>query len=108
MAECKTKVLYRALLAEIKAGKYPPQGAFPSDHALERRFKVSRCTVRRAKKMLADQGLLAPVGAVGLLSCRPGRAKDSRLAGCGTHDRGQRRGNHDPGGSGQGKLIYAK
>ena len=58
MAECKTKVLYRALLAEIKAGKYPPQGAFPSDHALERRFKVSRCTVRRAKKMLADQGLL--------------------------------------------------
>ncbi|MGN0855450.1 MAG: GntR family transcriptional regulator [Kiritimatiellia bacterium] len=57
-ASIGSKEIYRTLLEEINSGKYKPLGRFPSESFLAWRFKVSRGTVRRAKKMLDEAGLI--------------------------------------------------
>ena len=58
MAGGKSRALYRELAKEIADGRFAPLGAFPSEHMLSKRYEVSRETVRCAKKMLEDAGLV--------------------------------------------------
>jgi DNA-binding GntR family transcriptional regulator len=46
------------LQREIRRGGYPVGGSLPTEHALCRRFGVSRFTVREALRHLAAQGLI--------------------------------------------------
>jgi GntR family transcriptional regulator len=50
--------VYQALRDEILSDRYPVAGALPSEYALERRFLVSRITVRRALEELERAGLI--------------------------------------------------
>lgn len=53
-------VLKETLRLEIQNGLYRPGECIPSEKELQERFQVSRTTVRRAIKELADEGLLDP------------------------------------------------
>lgn len=54
------------LRAEIRAGKYAePPGKLPSESYLQQQHGVSRGTVRRALKTLADEGLVRTIMARG-------------------------------------------
>jgi GntR family transcriptional regulator len=50
--------VFQALRDEILSDRYPLGGALPSEYALERRFLVSRITVRRALEELERAGLI--------------------------------------------------
>lgn len=53
-------VIKETLYFEIRSGLYKPGDCIPSEKELQDRFQVSRTTVRRAIKELADEGLLDP------------------------------------------------
>lgn len=50
------KSIHDALAADIAEGRYRPGDKLPTEAALSRRFGVNRHTVRRALKLLADDG----------------------------------------------------
>jgi len=50
--------VFQSLRDEILSDRYPLGGALPSEYALERRFLVSRITVRRALEELERAGLI--------------------------------------------------
>ncbi|MDR3317996.1 MAG: GntR family transcriptional regulator [Clostridiales bacterium] len=52
------KEIYETLRLEIENGAYNENGVLPSEHALTERFDAVRETVRRAIRMLADEGLV--------------------------------------------------
>lgn len=49
--------IYEQLKHDIRTGKYPVGELLPTETDLEKLFAVSRTTIRRAMKMLADDGL---------------------------------------------------
>ncbi len=53
------------LRAEIAAGRYAESGMLPSESYLQEQRGVSRGTVRRALKTLADEGLVYTIPARG-------------------------------------------
>ncbi len=53
------------LRAEIAAGRYAESGMLPSESYLQEQHGVSRGTVRRALKTLADEGLVYTIPARG-------------------------------------------
>lgn len=58
MGDVKHKELYECLRAEILAGKYGHERAFPSEAQLSRRHGCSRTTVRKALDELRHEGLV--------------------------------------------------
>ena len=56
--DVKYRQVRRALLADIRGGRFGEGGRFPSDAQLMRRFGVSRATVMRAVDGLVRDGLL--------------------------------------------------
>ena len=50
--------VYRALREEIEAGVLRPGDLMPSERAVGNQLNVSRITVRRALRQLADHGLI--------------------------------------------------
>ena len=48
----------RQLREEVASGRYGKEGRMPSEAQLVRRFGVSRPTVARALRVLADEGLV--------------------------------------------------
>lgn len=71
--------LYRqvvqTLKAEIVSGVYPVDSQLPPEGVLQRRFKVSRHTVREALRELRDAGLVASRQGFGTTVLRPGAPK---------------------------------
>ncbi len=53
------------LRADIAAGKYAETGMLPSESFLQQEHGVSRGTVRRALRTLADEGLVYTIAARG-------------------------------------------
>lgn len=51
---------YRALIASLAAGRWPPGSLLPSERALAEELGVSRTTLRHALTELADAGFLEP------------------------------------------------
>ncbi len=76
-ASIGSKEIYRTLLDEINSGKYKPLGRFPSESLLVRRFKVSRGTVRSAKKKLEEAGLICASRGSGTSVLQPGDNRKS-------------------------------
>jgi GntR family transcriptional regulator len=62
--------LTKILRAEIEAGKYGETGMLPSESFLQQEHGVSRGTVRRALKTLADEGLVYTITARGTFVAR--------------------------------------
>ena len=54
----KVRALYTKLVEEISSGKFAPLGTLPSERSLMKRFEVARETVRNAKRMLEELGLV--------------------------------------------------
>ena len=50
--------VYRALKLDIQKGVYPVSGFLPKESELEKLYDVSRTTVRKAVKLLSQEGLL--------------------------------------------------
>jgi GntR family transcriptional regulator len=71
--------LYRqvvqTLKSEIVSGVYPVDSQLPPEGVLQRRFKVSRHTVREALRELRDAGLVASRQGFGTTVLRPGAPK---------------------------------
>lgn len=57
--------LARALIADIEAGRYAVGGKIPTEAELQRRFGVSRHTVREALRELKNQGMLVAHPGIG-------------------------------------------
>lgn len=73
---------YARIKEELKRalarGRYPPGTRMPSEAELVARFKVSRMTVNRALRELADEGLVVRVQGAGTFAAQPHRVA-SRL-----------------------------
>ncbi len=54
----KALALYNKLVEEISSSKFTPLGTLPSERSLMKRFGVARETVRNAKRMLEEVGLV--------------------------------------------------
>ncbi|MEQ9260461.1 MAG: phosphonate metabolism transcriptional regulator PhnF [Roseovarius sp.] len=52
------KSIHEALSADISEGRYRPGDKLPTEAALSRRFGVNRHTVRRALRLLAEDGVV--------------------------------------------------
>ena len=76
-ASVGSKAIYLELLKEINQGKYKPLGRLPSEMFLARRYNVSRGTVRRAKKMLEEAGLINASRGSGTSVIQPGSNRKS-------------------------------
>lgn len=50
--------LYQLIKHNIEKGKYSPVDFLPSEPELERIHNISRTTVRKAMKLLAEEGLV--------------------------------------------------
>jgi len=72
--------LASALRSRILAGELPPGARLPTEHALTRRYSVSRLTVRRAKARLIAEGLLRSVQGSGTYLTPPERWRASPFA----------------------------
>lgn len=55
----------RVLADEIRAGVHADGTRLPGEHALTRRFSVSRTTLRQALQVLAEQGLISTHAGIG-------------------------------------------
>jgi len=61
----------RHVSERIKSGEWKPGARIPSEHALVAQLGVSRMTVNRALRELADQGKLVRIGGVGTFIADP-------------------------------------
>lgn len=52
------RTIYRAIKSDILKGVYPISGFLPKESELEEMYHVSRTTVRKAVKLLSQEGLL--------------------------------------------------
>ena len=52
-------IIYDKLKSAIKGGTYPPGSFLPTEQELETLYQVSRTTIRRAVKLLSDEGILS-------------------------------------------------
>ena len=64
--------LVEALRAKIYSKEWPVRSKIPSEHELMAHFQVARGTVRRALKVLVDEGLLVQVRGSGTYVAEPG------------------------------------
>lgn len=60
------------LREKIYSRAWPPRGRIPSEYTLMSRFGIARGTVRKALKMLVDEGLLVQVRGSGTFVAEPG------------------------------------
>ena len=58
-------------------GRYPPGARMPSEAELVARFRVSRMTVSRALRELADEGLVERVQGLGTFAAQPHRVSST-------------------------------
>lgn len=61
------------LKESLRRGRYPPGARMPSEARLVERFGVSRMTVGRALRELADEGLVVRVQGLGTFAAQPHR-----------------------------------
>jgi GntR family transcriptional regulator len=59
------------LREQIRAGRYPPAGRLPSEHALAAEHQVSRPTVRQALAVLRAEHLIETLDGVGSFTLTP-------------------------------------
>lgn len=52
------KIVHSSLKKEIQDGKYPVSELLPTEPELEKIFKVSRTTIRKAMELLKEEGLI--------------------------------------------------
>ena len=55
----KTDEILQVLRDELREGRYPKGGRFPSEYALMHRFGVSRPTINKVTSMLENDGYIA-------------------------------------------------
>ncbi|MEM7353084.1 MAG: histidine utilization repressor [Acidobacteriota bacterium] len=76
-ARSEPKALYRQVkehvLSQIRSGDWPTGHRVPSENRLVEEFGVSRMTVNRALRELADEGVLRRLQGVGTFVARPSR-----------------------------------
>ncbi|MGW7041405.1 GntR family transcriptional regulator [Streptomyces avermitilis] len=75
----KHQRIARVLAGEIHSGALEPGSRLPGEHALTRRFAVSRTTVRQALDELSRQGLISTHAGVGSFVAFDGSLLDNRL-----------------------------
>ncbi|MBA6434954.1 MULTISPECIES: GntR family transcriptional regulator [Streptomyces] len=75
----KHQRIARVLAREIHSGALEPGSRLPGEHALTRRFAVSRATVRQALDELSKQGLISTHAGVGSFVTFDGGLLDNRL-----------------------------
>ena len=63
----KYLAIYEELKQEIIHGNYPVGDPFPAEPDLQKRFNVSRITVRNAVKLLVDEGYVQRIHGVGTI-----------------------------------------
>lgn len=63
--------LKQFILYNISTGRWPVQGRIPSENELVKQFRVSRMTVNRAMRALADEGVLDRIQGVGTFVAGP-------------------------------------
>ncbi len=59
------------ILDNIRSGKWPPDTKIPSENQLSQEFSVSRMTINRALRELADAGILVRIQGVGTYVAQP-------------------------------------
>jgi len=69
----------RVLADEIRAGVHSTGERLPGEHALTKRFGVSRTTIRQALQVLGDEGLIATHPGIGSFVTFDGMPLDNRL-----------------------------
>lgn len=57
----RTEMVYRALLTDIKEGRYEAHSRLPTENELAETFAVSRPVIRNALALLKQQGLVRSV-----------------------------------------------
>lgn len=67
------------LAAEIRAGVHSQGSRLPGEHALTKRFGVSRTTLRQALQALGEEGLIATHAGIGSIVTFDGTPLDNRL-----------------------------
>ncbi|MFD8377148.1 GntR family transcriptional regulator [Streptomyces sp. NPDC059679] len=75
----KHQRIARVLAREIHSGVLEPGSRLPGEHALTRRFAVSRTTVRQALDELSKQGLISTHAGVGSFVAFDGSLLDNSL-----------------------------
>lgn len=75
----KHQRIARVLAREIHSGVLEPGSRLPGEHALTRRFSVSRTTVRQALDELSRQGLISTHAGVGSFVAFDGSLLDNSL-----------------------------
>ncbi|WP_030741298.1 GntR family transcriptional regulator [Streptomyces sp. NRRL F-5135] len=75
----KHQRIARVLAREIHSGALKPGSKLPGEHALTRRFAVSRTTVRQALDELSKQGLISTHAGVGSFVTFDGHLLDNQL-----------------------------
>ncbi|MGS2591497.1 GntR family transcriptional regulator [Streptomyces hebeiensis] len=75
----KHQRIARVLAREIHSGALKPGSKLPGEHALTRRFSVSRTTVRQALDELSKQGLISTHAGVGSFVTFDGHLLDNQL-----------------------------
>jgi GntR family histidine utilization transcriptional repressor len=76
MAESPYLVIKRSIADGIAAGQWQAGQILPSEHALVRKFQVSRMTVNRAMRELANENLIRRVPGVGSFVAEPAAQSD--------------------------------
>ena len=71
VAEAVWKQLTRILRARIRAGRYQPRHAVPSEKQLEQEFGIARGTARKAIAALRSEGLVVTVAGRGTYVADP-------------------------------------
>ena len=61
------KKIYQIIKEEILSDKYEEKNSFPSERILAQRFQASHLTIRKALKILVDDGLIERKSGVGTL-----------------------------------------
>jgi GntR family transcriptional regulator len=67
------------LAAEIRSGVHSHGSRLPGEHALTKRFGVSRTTLRQALQTLGEEGLIATHAGIGSIVTFDGTPLDNRL-----------------------------
>ncbi|MEV0844324.1 GntR family transcriptional regulator [Streptomyces sp. NPDC049954] len=75
----KHQRIAEVLAAEIRAGVHERGSRLPGEHALTKRFGVSRTTLRQALHALGEEGLIATHAGIGSIVTFDGTPLDNRL-----------------------------